>query len=36
MQFVQHEDYHEEIRYIPDQDLKALREELEGFATKKK
>lgn len=36
VQVVPHELHHEEVRYIPDQDLKALKQELEGLSTKKK
>lgn len=36
VQVLPHEEYHEEVRYVPDQDLKALKQELENLTTKKK
>lgn len=36
VQVVPHEDYYDEVRYIPDQDLKALKDELDNLGTKKK
>lgn len=32
VQVVPHEEYHEEVRYIPDQELKTLKQELEEMA----
>lgn len=36
VQVVPHEEYHEEVRYIPDLELHTLKQQLEELTTRKK